>query len=148
MWFFWQLYLCNTHRDRLRLSQSNGVWRCSYAWGEKQRTTFIKSHYFNSYTSHWNQQERIQLIKPQLKCPLLPSEARLPTPDIRLGQFRGVLLKAVCSALLWPDLQYLSALSCSGFARSERRLFLWRVGISAHVAAHNLTYCTLLDVFL
>lgn len=55
--------------------------------------TLIKSHYFNSYTSRRNQQARIQLIKLQLKCPLLPSEIRLRDASwhcgIRFGQLGG-----------------------------------------------------------
>lgn len=36
--FFWQLYLCSREGDRLRLPQSDGVWRGSYAWGGKKGT--------------------------------------------------------------------------------------------------------------
>lgn len=33
----WQLNLCRGDGDRLLLSQSDGVWRCSDAWGIKRK---------------------------------------------------------------------------------------------------------------
>ncbi len=109
------MYLCNRDSDRLRLSQSDGVWRCSYVWGGKKTwMTLIKSRHFNSYTSHWNQQERIQLIKLQLKCSLLPSEIRLRGTswhrDIRFGQLGGCCWRQ--SALTWATVSLCSVLLC------------------------------------
>lgn len=76
--------------------------------------TLIKSHYFNSYTSRRNQQARIQLIKLQLKCPLLPSEIRLCDASwhrgIRFGQLGGCCWRQ--SALTWPAVSLCSVLLC------------------------------------